>query len=364
MQPIGDQITLQNLPRLTGLKDEWNNGGAGNRIQRAATHMKTPLHLQQPKYQPTNIFQSIQNCDDVRVVTELTLDFVEASEDQTLMRTNERQAVLETGLRKLVELCSKQSCNQMRWIGEHNEDMTCDLYLLRRILTNVEQQSMCFDNDGIDPTTIEESNEQSNEQSKEQETTEEFVFHQSQGKGGSSQNRACEVACNGLQFLWTMLRPTTGENAQEKEKRRIVYRDAFFNCRCVEVLVCVMQEQGCCNYVLCNKKHISCKVAEYGISCLHSLVVGSPGNTGYALTLGALETVEKCFNVHGRVSPRLRKAAASTLLILRTMKNDPAYKLEAEAQRLKIIAEQPGATTKDRVAAAKAAAKVQVVRMG
>ena len=54
MQPIGDQITIHNLPRLTGLKDEWSNGGASNRIQRAATHMKTPLHLKRSLIKQSN----------------------------------------------------------------------------------------------------------------------------------------------------------------------------------------------------------------------------------------------------------------------------------------------------------------------
>ena len=97
---------------------------------------------------------------------------------------------------------------------------------------------------------------------------------------------------------------------------------------------------------------------------MYKLIAKSPGNTGYALTVGALESIEGCLQTHGRMSPRVRKAAQGALSILHAMKNDPAYKLEAEAQRLKIIAEQPGATTADRVNAAKAAAKVQVVRMG
>ena len=46
-----------------------------------------------------------------------------------------------------------------------------------------------------------------------------------------------------------------------------------------------------------------------------------------------------------------------------TLKHDPAFELESEMQRLAINAEQPGATIADRVAAAKAAARVQVVRM-
>ena len=341
-------IDADGVPRIY---DEFANPPSLRRIEKAKIAMKTPLHLLEPGISATGIFQTIADCKDVRLVTEEMFDFIAADEDKTMMRMKERQAACESGFRRMVELCNKNAVNQMRWMGEHNENLEVDHDLLRKTLAAMDAQSVCLDTDQ---------------------------------RGASSQNRACEVACIGLQFLMCMLRPVgtgmseeyagDGEsgginddnndvNFHVSRSRRLTYRDAWFTCRAAEVVVRLLERQGACDWFRCQKKAISNKVAEFGVQCLFDLIVGSDGNTGYALSVGALEAVEKCLEVHGRTSPRLRKNSKIILDIMWRMKNDPAYNLEVEAQRLKIIAEQPGATTEDRVAAAKAAARVQVVRM-
>jgi len=307
-----------------------------HRIARAKVAMRKPIHLMEPttsvgregKAPAQHIFATIADTIDVRIVTDLMIDFLNADEDKTEMRLKERQAVCESGFRRLVELCNKRSVNQMRWIGEHNENMKVNHDQLRRVLSAMGVQSICTD-----------------------------VGNDCQG--GSNQNRGCEVALTGLQFLLCMLLPT-GNGGSD---RQLIYRDAWFTCRAAEVVTKLLHMQGACSWLSCQKKAISCKVAEYGIQCMYILIQNSDGNCGYALSIGALEAIMKSNECHRRMSPRVRKAADSTLKIILSMKNDPAYLLEAEAQKLKIIAEQPGATTEDRVAAAKAAARVQVVRM-
>jgi hypothetical protein len=334
-------IDVEGIPRV------FDDFGA-HRISRAKRAMLTPLHQLEPgnpqrpsKAPATGIFASITDSEDVNLVTEMMFDFLAADEDKTEMRVKERQAACESGFRRMVELCNKNAVNQMRWIGEHNENLKCDHDLLRKTLNAMDSQSICMDADH---------------------------------RGASSQNRGCEVACVGLQFLMCMLQPTghgdtgvesgsTGDENNHSKSRRLTYRDAWFTCRAAEVVVRLLERQGACNWFRCQKKAISNKVAEHGVQCLFSLIVGSAGNTGYALSVGALEAVDKCLAVHGRTSARLRKHSKITLEIMWKMKNDPAYNLEVEAQRLKIIAEQPGATTEDRVAAAKAEARVQVVKM-
>ena len=248
-------------PDLPRLYDEFGQ----NRINKAAKQMKTPLHQIEPTHRDNPIFASIVNCKDVRTITNLTFDFVEADADQTMMRTKERQAVMECGLRKLLELCNKQSVNQMRWIGEHNEDMHCDHALLKRTLLHIEQQSKCLDAVfRLQNQQLKESNAKrqgkrlqnlSYRNDKDQVGSAdgfskgvafEKVVSASCGevkRGGSSQNRGCEVASLGLQFLSIMLSPTGGDAATQKQ-RRLIYRDAFFNNRAAEVISIVLEEQG------------------------------------------------------------------------------------------------------------------------
>ena len=122
------------------------------RIARAAKNMKVPIHLMEPqsigrpeKAPATGVFATIADTIDVRVVTDLMIEFILLDQDQTNMRIKERQAVCEAGFRRLVELCNKRSQNQMRWIGEHNENLNTDHEQIRRVLHAMDTQSICYD---------------------------------------------------------------------------------------------------------------------------------------------------------------------------------------------------------------------------
>jgi hypothetical protein len=355
------EITIHNLPRLNAKWGKFDEFG-DERIAIAKKKMNTKLHLMEPKFYDKGIFEEIKSSSDPIEITNLYNSFVEANEEKSLMRTIERQAVCEAGLRKLVELCCKRGSNQRRWIGETNENLHCNQEMIRRVLQNIQHQCICYDDNGgmlfnnqpSEKGIINAEDVLQNGESMTQNRT---------GKGGSSQNRGCEVACMGMQFLMFILQPTGTDSASQKE-RALLYRDTFFNCRATEVVTFVLKEQGACNWRLCQKKNISAKVAYYGISVIHALIENNSENVGYALSVGALEAVDACVSVHGRTNPRVRKIGKITLDLLHAKKSDPLYNLEAEAQRLKIIAEEPGSTIEERVAAARVAAKLQVAKMG
>ena len=147
------------------------------------------------------------------------------------------------------------------------------------------------------------------------------------------------------------------------EGRRIAYRDAWVHAHALEVVISVLGKQGKASYPNIQKQFISGKVALLGTTCMYFMVWGSDGNTAYCVQNGGIEIVEECQRVHAPKRPRLRRMTGRCLEVLRNLKEDVAFELESEAQRLAIIASQPGATTAQRVAAAKAAARVQVVRM-
>ena len=305
--------------------------------------MKIPLHLVEPKGSRSGdkppargVLQEIADGEDVVEVTELWLGHAEEDyaadgggpRDRSTQKRLYRQAICEAGLRRIVELCTFNAQNQMRWMGERNEDLNFDHDRMRRVLRALDFHATCTDPRG--------------------------------SIGASSHNRGVEVACSGMQFLETMLKPV---GAVGGDARRIAYRDAWVHAHALEVVISVLQKQGRADYPNIQKQFISGKVALLGTACMYFMVYGSDGNTAYCVQNGGIEVVEACQRVHAPKPPRLRRMTDRCLEVLRTLKEDVAFELESEAQELAIIASQPGATTAQRVAAAKAAARVQVVRM-
>ena len=177
------------------------------RIARAAKNMKVPIHLMEPqsigrpeKAPATGVFATIADTIDVRVVTDLMIEFILLDQDQTNMRIKERQAVCEAGFRRLVELCNKRSQNQMRWIGEHNENLNTDHEQIRRVLHAMDTQSICYDIElgkkvRLANGEILDETKEAKVKGSDAKDEEEKIEVLEQGPGASSQNRGCEVAC-------------------------------------------------------------------------------------------------------------------------------------------------------------------------
>jgi hypothetical protein len=278
------------------------------------------------------LFAEIADEEDSVTVLNQCLYCVEDPEARAggiLITPLHRQAVAEAGLRRLVQLLAYNSTEVMRFMGERNEDIAVEMERVRRLLAMIASQAQCTDIGA---------------------------------RGASTQNRGSEVAALGLQLVESLLKPTSKDKSKT-ERRRNTYRDAFVNAHGIEFIITVLGIQGACQYRKIRKQAISARVAMHGANCMFFLIHGSPGNTAHAVQSGAVEALQRSVEVHGRVYPRTKKMVARVLDVLLTLKEDPAFELESEMQRLAIIAEQPGATIADRVAAAKAAARVQVVRM-
>lgn len=142
--------------------------------------------------------------------------------------------------------------------------------------------------------------------------------------------------------------------------RRMQNRDALVNAGCIPVLLTILLEHGCKTKV--ETFALSTRTAETSLRCLHIICVNSDGNTAYLLSQNTLHVVSRVTEAHNK-HPGIARWAQRLKDILYKLKNDPAFELEAEAQRLAIIAAQPDATTADRVNAAKAQARVQMIRM-
>ena len=280
----------------------------------------------------TRLFAELADEEDSITVLEKCLACTEdadARSDGVLISDLHRQAVAEAGLRRLVQLLTYNSTEVMRFMGEHNEDMNVDMTRVRRLLAVIKSQSVCNDVGS---------------------------------RGASMHNRGSEVAALGLQLVECLLKPTSKEKSMTEE-RRIKYRDSFVHAKAIDLVNHLLHRQGACHYPNIKKQAISARVAMHGANCMFFLIYKSPGNTAYAVSAGSIQMLQKAAELHGRVHPRVKKMAERVLALLVSTKEDPAYELESEMQRLAIIAEQPGATIADRVAAAKAAAKVQIIRM-